>query len=179
MWKSIDNTNGKIEVNELGEIRSLLRGEPRILKTQASRKGYHKVRITIERRKFTLTVHREVAKAFVPNPDNLPQVNHKDGNKDNNSAANLEWCTNVQNAHHAIENGLWDSLLEAARVRNEAAKKPIIAYKLKGAPCTRYYESVSDAERAFDSRHICEVLKGRRRHVKGWSFEYAHREEVV
>lgn len=179
MWKTVENTNGKIEVNELGEIRSLLRGAPRVLKTQVSRKGYHKVRLTIERRKFSLTVHREVAKAFIPNPLNLPQVNHKDGDKSNNRADNLEWCTNKENARHALDHGLWDSVVAGAKRENERRKTPIVAYKKNGEPSRILFKSVSDAERAFDSRHICDVLKGKRAHVKGWTFEYATKRGVI
>lgn len=54
----------------------------------------------------TRKVHRLVALTFLPNPDNLPQVNHIDGNKQNNSAANLEWCTAAENSQHAVSTGL-------------------------------------------------------------------------
>lgn len=145
-----------------------------VLKTQADHHGYHRVRVTIEREKTSLKIHREVAKAFIPNPNGLPQVNHIDGNKENNAATNLEWITNRDNAHHAIEHGLWDSVMEGARRENESRKKPIIAYRIYGDyPCTRYYESISEAERDIGSRHVCAVLKGKRTHAKGWTFQYA------
>lgn len=173
MWKAIEGTNGMIEVSDKGEVRSLLRGEPHILKSQKDAKGYHRINITVNRVSKTYKVHREVAKAFIPNLDNLPQVNHKDGNKDNNSVSNLEWVTNQQNAHHAIENGLWKSVFEGAMQENESRKKAVIG--ICGAETMRF-ESVADAERYIGSRHISDVLKGKRSHAKGWTFRY---EEVM
>lgn len=177
IWKAIPGTNGYIEVSNEGRARSLLRGTPRCLKTQIDKKGYHRLTTTIDGQKRTYKLHRVVAKAFIPNPDALPQVNHKDGNKSNNSVSNLEWVSNVDNAHHAIANGLWESVFEGARKENEKRKKPIIAYRVDGDfPCTRYYESISEAERDIGSRHVCAVLKGKRTHTKGWAFQHAARE---
>lgn len=175
MWKAIEETNGMIEVSDKGEIRSLLRGEPYILKTNKDTKGYHRICVTVNRVKKSYKLHREVAKAFIPNPDNLPQVNHKDGNKDNNSVSNLEWCTNQQNALHAIENGLWSSVFEGAKRVNDAKKRAVIGF-FEADGTRMEFESVSEAERFVGSRHISDVLKGKRRHVKGWRFEY---KEVV
>lgn len=168
-WKSIPGTNNKIEVSNYGRARSLLRGEPYILKCQPDKKGYLRLRVTIERNKKSYRVHREVAKAFIPNPNNLPQVNHIDGNKNNNSVSNLEWATNRANAIHAINNGLWESVMQGALKANEAKQKPVIATK---DDKSLQFKSISEAERYFDSRHICDVLKGKRNHVKGWSFAY-------
>lgn len=174
IWRPIVGTKGFIEVSNDGRVRSLLRGTPRVLKPQTDNNGYHRITVTIERDKTTFKVHREVARAFIENPNSLPQVNHKDGNKTNNCVDNLEWVTNKDNAHHAIKNGLWDSVIEGARRENESRKKPIIAYRIDGdEPCTRYYESISEAERNIGSRHICAVLKGQRSHTKGWAFQYA------
>lgn len=174
IWKPIVGTKGFIEVSNEGRVRSLLRGEPRVLKTQVDNKGYHRIRVTIEREKMSYKVHREVAKAFMPNPENLPQVNHKDGNKSNNAVDNLEWITNIGNAHHAIENGLWKNVFEGSRKENESRKRPVIGYFTPEV--SRRFESVSEAERYIGSRHITDVLKGKRSHVKGWTFKY---EEVM
>lgn len=177
-WKPIQCTKGYIEVSNEGRARSTLRGGWRLLKTQADSKGYQRFTVTIDGESRTYKLHREVAKAFIPNPNNLPQVNHKDGNKNNNCVDNLEWITNRDNAHHSIANGLWDSVIEGAKRENERRKKPVIAYRIDGEfPCTRYYECISDAERDIGSRHICSVLKGQRTHAKGWAFQYA--KEVV
>ena len=171
IWRDITGTKGFIEVSNKGRVRSLLSGAPRVLKTQTDNKGYHRIRVTIEQEKMTYKVHREVAKLFLPNPENLPQVNHKDGNKDNNSVDNLEWVTNKENAHHAIENGLWDSVFEGSRKENEKRKRPVIGYPI-GYGAVHRFESVSAAERFIGSRHVCDVLKGKRSSVKGWIFRY-------
>ena len=170
IWKPIVGTKGFIEVSSEGRVRSLLRGSPRVLKTQTDKKGYHRLRVTIEREKMCYKVHREVAKAFIPNPDNLPQVNHKDGNKSNNAVDNLEWISNRDNAHHAIENGLWENVFEGSRRENESRKRPVIGYFTPDI--SRRFEIVSEAERFVGSRHISDVLKGKRSHVKGWAFRY-------
>lgn len=169
IWKPIAGTKGLIEVSNEGRVRSWLRGTPRVLKTQPDKKGYHRLRVTVEREKMSYKIHREVAKAFIPNPDNLPQVNHIDGNKSNNAVDNLEWISNRDNAHHAIENGLWENVFEGSRKENESRKRPIVGIY----DCwIRRFESISEAERVIGSRHIVDVLKGRRSHVKGWTFRY-------
>ena len=69
-------------------------------------KGYLITNTTVLGKSVALTAHRLVAKAYIPNPDNKPQVNHKDGNKQNNHVSNLEWCTAKENTQHAHDTGL-------------------------------------------------------------------------
>lgn len=172
-WKAIEGTQGKIEVSDMGRVRSFLRGEERILKTQEDSKGYKRVRVTIDREKKTFKVHREVAKAFVENPHLKQQVNHKDGNKNNNSAKNLEWVTNGENIRHAIDHGLWENVMAGALRHNESMMRSIIgSHETELGFETRVFRSVSEAERYLGSRHISDVLKGKRNHVKGWRFVY-------
>ena len=76
-------------------------------------KGYWRIRIPTttggnKKDARFYSVHRLVAMAFIPNPNNLPQINHKDGNKDNNCVENLEWCDNSHNQIHALVNNLKD-----------------------------------------------------------------------
>lgn len=169
-WKVVPGTDGAIEVSNEGRIKSNLR-DGRILKATSDQKGYLRLRVTINRQKHSYKVHRLVAQAFVDNPQGRPQVNHKDGNKQNNRAENLEWVTNKDNAHHAIRNGLWDSVIAGTLRENESRKKPIIATDIVTGE-SKEYSSISDAEREIGSRHISDVLKGKRRQAKGFTFAY-------
>lgn len=170
-WKWIPGTGNTVEVSDLGRVRSWKSGQARILKAQKDAKGYLRVTVTNKGKHSTYKVHRLVANAFLPTPaKEKNQVNHINGDKTNNKSWNLEWVTNRENALHARANGLWDSVIEGSKRENESRKKPVIAYKDGKEIC---FESVSDAERHFNSRHISDVLKGKRQRVKGWSFSYA------
>jgi hypothetical protein len=75
-------------------------------KSHITHRGYLKVALRKNNVKFQTGVHRLVALTYIPNPKNLPQVNHKDGNKLNNSVENLEWCTQSENQRHSLRIGL-------------------------------------------------------------------------
>ena len=72
-----------------------------VLSPSTNYKGYKIIRLSNNGNRPCKAIHRLVAETFIPNPDNLPQVNHKDGNKENNSFTNLEWVTNEENSIHA------------------------------------------------------------------------------
>lgn len=84
-------------------------GKERILKPHLDRYGYPRAILCVEDIRKGFTVHRLVAKAFIPNPNNYPQVNHINGIKTDNRVGNLEWCNNSQNQRHAVATGLRES----------------------------------------------------------------------
>lgn len=106
--KPIDGYEGLYSIDRDGVVYSHGRNGTRggICRQWTSASGYPVVYLSKDDKSKTLKVHRLVAKAFIPNPDNKPQVNHKDGNKLNYSIDNLEWCTAQENIRHAHELGL-------------------------------------------------------------------------
>ena len=115
VWRPIADFDGCYEVSNLGRVRSLDRiyykhfkdgrdgtthHKGRILKQRLNNKGYWVVCVVHNNKTYTLLVHRLVAKAFVPNPNNLPEVNHKDENPKNSNSENLEWCDRIYNIRY-------------------------------------------------------------------------------
>ena len=105
-WKSIEGTCNKYEVSDIGRVRSLHRNKVRIMPHTKQHHGYHAVMLWVDNKPLCKKVHRLVAQAFIPNPNDLSDGNHKDGTKDNNSVDNLEWCTHQQNVRHSYDTGL-------------------------------------------------------------------------
>ncbi len=108
IWKDIEGFEGRYQVSNLGRVMSLMTNHGKLqrkLKPQHER-NYLYVNLSVKDKGHTKDVHRMVAKAFVPNPDNKPMVNHIDGSKLNNNASNLEWVTCSENHKHAYASGL-------------------------------------------------------------------------
>lgn len=100
-WKKYKE---KYYISNTGLIKNI--NTNKILKLRKNCRGYLKTNISINGKLKTVFIHRLVAITFIPNPNNYPQVNHKDGNKENNNVENLEWCSPKQNIEHAIKLGL-------------------------------------------------------------------------
>ena len=108
IWKNVPNYK-RYQISNLGNVKnnylwtgSMYIFKPHMLKPHIDKKGY----ATIHLKSKIYKIHRLVAEVFIPNPNNLPQVNHKDVNKWNNNVDNLEWCTSKENITHPILNNL-------------------------------------------------------------------------
>lgn len=107
MWKDVPALSGRYEASETGEIRN--KTTKHIRKQRMNKYGYCQINISRNDgtgKSNTMLVHKLIAETFIPNPDQLPEVNHIDGDKSNNHVSNLEWCTKSDNQKHAHKLGL-------------------------------------------------------------------------
>lgn len=159
-WKDIEGFEGIAQISSCGRVKNIIRN--RFYHQQDNGVGYRKVGLWKDGRTYRVYVHRLVAKAFIPNPNGYSEVNHIDSNRANNNLSNLEWVSSSGNTMHAVRKHRlipWGN-----------APKPIIATK---GDQQKYFETISQAERYFGSRHISNVLNGERKTCCGWSFRYA------
>lgn len=165
-WKVVVGYEGLYEVSDLGRVRSLnynKTGVIQVMKHKVNKLGYQSVHLSKEGKAKTLYVHRLVAQAFIPNPDNLPEVNHKDENPSNNRVENIEWCDRTYNNNYGS--------------RNEKAAEslciPIIQYSKDGT-IVALYNGVNDAERQTGVGHsnITKCCKYIRKTAGGYIWRY-------
>lgn len=147
------------------------RGKEKELQVDAH--GYAKVDLYNNSKKSSKRVHRLVAEAYIPNPDNKPDVNHKDGNKLNNFVENLEWCTKSENMQHAYRTGLARpscSMLGRKNPNGGRKGKPI-----RIVETGEEFDSILECAKSIggNDRHIHDCLTGRQKTHCGYHFERA------
>lgn len=161
-WKDIKGYEGLYQVSNLGRVKRVKTG--RILKPLKHTNGYSMVNLSKNNIVSTKKIHRLVAQAFKPNPENKAEVNHIDENKTNNMISNLEWVTRKENNNHGTRT---DRMAKTQSI-------PIIATNLKTGKSTEFYGIAECARQLrLDPGNITKVLKGTRRQTGGYIFEYA------
>ena len=161
-WKEIKGFNGKYYVSVNGEIYSV--PAKRILKSCVSNKGYELVCLkSPDGKRKQYTVHRLVALTFVPNPENLPLVNHKDENKLNNKAENLEWCT------YSYNNTYGEHLSKKSRTLHNPSRKECWLINLESKEL-KHFDSLHEAADFLqtNSTNLANVTNGKYAQCKGW-----------
>lgn len=179
-WKKIKGFNN-YEVSNEGEVRNIDTGK--VLKQEDNR-GYLRVILYVNGKKTHKKIHRLVAEAFIPNPDNKPQVNHIDENKKNNSVGNLEWATAKENSNYGtrtqriINNTEWKkSNTEHLQRLHESNSKPIILVYRDNTYEEYPSATIAAQDLGLWRPHIVSVLKGRRKTTGGLKFKYAEQKE--
>ena len=168
VWKPIKGFEVRYEVSNMGNVRSLYfrnkpRKEPKLLSLNTSA-PYIQVQLFngTSNCKRAL-VHRLVAEAFIPNPNNLPEVNHKWGIKHDNRATSLEWVTSKDNKAHAVATGLCDNVDCSWLMKAFKATSPDgVVYEGKGL-------NAFCRERNLDSAAMARTATGKQRTHKGWT----------
>ena len=157
-WQKI---NKNYMISTSGDIKRIGREVNHCVR---NKNGYLVTDLYEDGKRTTVRVHRAVAEAFIPNPENKPEVNHKDGNKMNNRVENLEWVTKSENALHAYKTGLM---------------KPSSNIGRKGKPFRivetgEVFSTLMECEKAINgnNRHISDCLHGKQKTHRGYHFEY-------
>lgn len=163
-WRPVPEYEDLYEVSDDGQVRSLCKrfgNEIRTLKQGLGSRGYMNVTLCRDGKQKTVNVHRLVASVFIPNPHSLPCVNHKDENRTNNSASNLEWCSYYHNNVYGN------------RLTKSSLKRSLPVVCIDTGIC---YSSAYAAQRetGVSQSKICMCCHGKRKTAGGfhWQFIY-------
>ena len=159
-WKSITGYEGLYEVSDMGRVKSLKHGKERIMKPRKNTGGYLNVDLCKDGQKKMLLVHRLVAKAFIPNPNNLETVNHKDEVKTNNVASNLEWMSREDNVAYS---------------RPQFAKRSVQMFDKSTGELLATFPSTMEVERVtgIAQQNISSCCNGKLKSAGGYIWRYS------
>lgn len=171
-WRDIAGYEGLYMVSNLGRVKSLnynRTGQEGILKARNDSYGYLQAHLYKDGKDKGCAIHRLVAKAFLPNPENYNEINHKDENKENNCVQNLEWCSRKYNVNYGTRN----KRSAEKHINHPRRSKPVIAIN-KVSGLILEYTSVSEASRVtgVDQSSITKCCKGKRKSAGGYYWHF-------
>jgi hypothetical protein len=185
IWKDIEGYEGLYQISNLGIVKSLSRViydkngkyrnvKERILKPSVTGKDYLFVGLHKDAIIEQLYVHRLVGIHFIPNPENLPEINHNDGIKSHCYESNLEWCTHQENIDHAWENGLMNPPMTGKFGKDNPGSKKIDQYSMSGEYIDTFC-GINEANRITKIQRagIYMACSGKRNHAGGFIWKYA------
>lgn len=174
IWKDVPGYEGLYQVSNTGLVKGQ-RGQ--ILSPLSSGNGYWKIQLYNKEGRKKAFIHRLVAMAFIPNPENKPYINHKDNNPSNNSVDNLEWCTPKENFDWMKKQGRnkrtekWLENLHKAQKRDYKAVK---GTNIKTGEVL-YFEYLNSVRKSgFDPSSVCICCKGKISQHAGYRWEYVN-----
>lgn len=178
-WRDIEGYEGKYQVSNTGRVRSLNyngTGKTKVLKPCISNMGYKLISLWKNGKGKSYLVHRLVAQAFLPNPNNYPMINHIDENKANNQVSNLEWCTNKYNINYGTRNERASNSMKGKyKGKNNPSAKPVLMFTLDGE-FIRRFECVTDANEYLgkdrDNTNISMCARGKNKTAWGYIWKY-------
>ena len=162
-WKNIEGYEGLYQISNCGRVKSFYNGKELIMKLGTNEKGYSRVSLWKNHKKKDYKVHRLVAEAFLDNPDNLTEINHKDEDKSNNNVDNLEWCSHQYNINFGT----------AIQRRVNKISKTTYQYTLDGK-LIREWKSTSEIEQqlGYCRGHIGKCCNGKLKTAYGYVWTY-------
>lgn len=169
-WKPIKDTDGLYLISDEGQVFSVRSN--RLIKISLSNMGYHRVELNINGRAKKYGVHRLVAEAFIPNPNNYPCVNHKDEDPTNNHVDNLEWCTHKYNTNYGHRLDKFQANVQACRGAANPQSKTVYQFDKEGNYIAKY-GSFGEAGRVtgFDAGVIAKCANGGLKQYGGFVFQ--------
>lgn len=182
IWKNIKDYEGLYQVSNFGNVRKLrfinnICNKEKIFNITKHKQnsGYLKVILYKEGQYKNKLVHRLVAEAFINNVNNYNDINHKDGNKENNNVNNLEWCTKSYNMKHAYKNNLWSSPNKGKYGSNSNKAKKVAMIDKDTNKIIKTFNSIIDATHFMNkngSSHIVNCCKGKLKTAYGYKWQY-------
>lgn len=165
LWKDVVGYNGKYQVSNRGSVRSLSyagQGICKLRKLEITSRGYCQLSLYIEGVRKVHSVHRLVAEAFIPNPGNLPEVNHIDENKSNNYVENLEWCTRKYNVNYGT----------SSKRSAISQSKAVIAMNDEGEIMHKFLSTAEAGRNGFHQTRVSACCNKLQKTHKGLYWEY-------
>lgn len=182
IWKDIIGYEGYYQVSSIGRVRGLRRtvGDrflvelpEKIMATSLNDAGYAMVDLYMNSNRKTMRVHRLVATAFIENPQNKPQVNHKNSIRNDNDVSNLEWCTPSENTQHGYDFGFLSGYWTGKVGAKNHSSIPIIQMDMLGNEIKEFAgQCEAERETGIFQTNIGKVCLGKRKSAGGFKWKF-------